>query len=179
MLSSSSLRLLDKYSFWQHWRQEKGYDLYPVLRLLLPQVCVHMPKSYNLNEVSTRLLITEGPRTRSLRFEGEESCEDVYQAHSPRQERPRCTPFVELEEANGSWSMKFPFLVLQLQPTYQQKASGDFPTVLYEVVSKRSSVIEGGLSIDDLNHTLDEISQNMGKQYVSVFWGFETTSPAL
>lgn len=129
-----------------------------------------MPKSYNLNEVSTRLLITEGPRTRSLRFEGEESCEDVYQAHSPRQERPRCNPFVELEEASGSWSMKFSFLVLQLQPTYQQKASGDFPTVLYEVVSKRSSVIEGGLSIDDLNHTLDEISQNMGKQYVSGFF---------
>ena len=22
----------------QHWRKEKGYDLYPVLRLILPQV---------------------------------------------------------------------------------------------------------------------------------------------
>jgi DNA ligase 4 len=23
----------------QHWRAEKGYDLYPVLRLILPQAC--------------------------------------------------------------------------------------------------------------------------------------------
>jgi len=47
----------------------------------------------------------------------------------------------------------------------RQKTSGDFPTVLYEVVSKRSSVIEGSLSIDDLNDILDELSKNMGKQY--------------
>ena len=46
----------------------------------------------------------------------------------------------------------------------RQKTSGDFPTVLYEVVSKRSSVIEGSLSIDDLNDILDELSKNMGKQ---------------
>ncbi len=26
------------YTHRQHWRNEKGYDLYPVLRLLLPQV---------------------------------------------------------------------------------------------------------------------------------------------
>ena len=49
----------------------------------------------------------------------------------------------------------------------RQKTSGDFPTVLYEVVSKRSSVIEGSLSIDELNDILDELSKNMGKQ-----WGF-------
>lgn len=39
--------------------------------------------------------------------------------------------------------------------------------MLYEVVSKRSSVIESSLSIDDLNHVLDELAQNMGKQYVT------------
>ena len=48
--------------------------------------------------------------------------------------------------------------------TFRQKTSGDFPTVLYEVVSKRSSVIEGSLSVDDLNDILDELSKNMGKQ---------------
>ena len=48
-----------------------------------------------------------------------------------------------------------------------QKASGDFSAVLYEVVSKRSSVIEGALSIDDLNGILDELSRTMGKQYVA------------
>ena len=45
-----------------------------------------------------------------------------------------------------------------------QKSSGDFPTVLYEVVGKRSSVIEGSLSVDDLNDILDELSKHMGKQ---------------
>lgn len=45
-----------------------------------------------------------------------------------------------------------------------QKASGDFPVVLHEVVSKRSSVIEGSLSVDDVNEILDELAKNMGKQ---------------
>jgi DNA ligase-4 len=45
-----------------------------------------------------------------------------------------------------------------------QKASGDFPIVLHEVVSKRSSVIEGSLSVDDVNEILDELAKNMGKQ---------------
>lgn len=34
------------------------------------------------------------------------------------------------------------------------------------MVSKRSSVIEGSLSVDGLNDILDELSKNMGKQYV-------------
>jgi DNA ligase-4 len=49
---------------------------------------------------------------------------------------------------------------------HEQKSSGDFPAVLYEVISKRSSVIESSLSVDDLNHILDDLAQNMGKQYV-------------
>ena len=36
---------------------------------------------------------------------------------------------------------------------------------MYEVVSKRSSVIEGSLSIDELNDILDDLAKNMGKQY--------------
>jgi DNA ligase-4 len=35
--------------------------------------------------------------------------------------------------------------------------------VLYDVVAKRSSVIEGSLTIDELNTTLDEISRNISK----------------
>jgi len=45
-----------------------------------------------------------------------------------------------------------------------QKSSGDFPTVLFEVVSKRSSVIEGSLTVDEVNEILDELAKNMGKQ---------------
>ena len=58
------------------------------------------------------------------------------------------------------------FLIQILSKTKEQKASGDFHAVLYEVVSKRSSVIESSLSVEDLNHILDELVQNMGKQYV-------------
>ena len=49
-----------------------------------------------------------------------------------------------------------------------QAASGDFPAVLYDVVSKRSSVIEGSLTVDDLNEILDQLSKSMGKQYVMI-----------
>lgn len=51
-----------------------------------------------------------------------------------------------------------------------QAASGDFPTVLYEVISKRSSVIEGSLSIDELNEVLDQLAENMGKSYVLIWF---------
>ncbi|KAI0051030.1 DNA ligase IV [Auriscalpium vulgare] len=52
------------------------------------------------------------------------------------------------------------------RPTEHNKTSGDFPTVLYEVVAKRSSVIEGTLTIDELNDVLDDLSKNIGKQDV-------------
>ena len=47
-----------------------------------------------------------------------------------------------------------------------QKVSGDFPLILYEVIGKRSSVIEGSLSIDEINEILDTLCKEMGKQYV-------------
>ena len=50
----------------------------------------------------------------------------------------------------------------------RQRSSGDFPTVLYEVINKRSSVVEGSLTIDDVNDYLDQIAQNMGKSYVDL-----------
>lgn len=40
--------------------------------------------------------------------------------------------------------------------------------MLYEVVSKRSSVVHGSLSIADVNDILDELSKNTGKQYAYV-----------
>jgi len=46
----------------------------------------------------------------------------------------------------------------------QRSSSGDFSSILHEVISKRSSVIRGTLTIDDLNRYLDEITENMGKQ---------------
>jgi len=46
----------------------------------------------------------------------------------------------------------------------QRSASGDFSSILYEVIGKRSSVIQGTLTIDDLNRYLDEITENIGKQ---------------
>ena len=47
-----------------------------------------------------------------------------------------------------------------------QATSGDFPSVLYEVVSKRSSVVKGSLSIDELNEVLDSLAENLGHSYV-------------
>ena len=38
--------------------------------------------------------------------------------------------------------------------------------MLYEVITKRSSVIEGSLTVDDVNNVLDELAANMGKSYV-------------
>ena len=53
--------------------------------------------------------------------------------------------------------------LLNLNPP-QRSALGDFSSILHEVISTRSSVIQGTLTIDDLNRYLDEITENIGKQ---------------
>ncbi|KAF5383569.1 hypothetical protein D9615_003519 [Tricholomella constricta] len=123
-------KLIDAWfnAFWQHWRDEKGHDLYPVLRLILPQKdrerAVYGLKEKNLAKTYIKLIPLGMRDPDAIRL--------------------------------LNWK----------KPTERDKTSGDFPTVLFEVVSKRSSVIEGSLSIDELNDILDDLSKNMGKQEV-------------
>lgn len=42
--------------------------------------------------------------------------------------------------------------------------------VLYEVISKRSSVTEGSLTVNDINEVLDDLCKNMGKQLVAILF---------
>ncbi|KAH9839814.1 DNA ligase 4 [Rhodofomes roseus] len=116
-------KLLD--SWFNHWREEKGYDLFPVLRLILPQKdrerAVYGLKEKNLAKTYIKLIPLGMRDPDAIRL--------------------------------LNWK----------KPTERDKSSGDFPTVLYEVVSKRSSVIEGSLTVDELNDVLDELAKNMGK----------------
>ncbi|KAJ3559037.1 hypothetical protein NM688_g581 [Phlebia brevispora] len=116
-------KLLD--SWFNHWRQEKGYDLYPVLRLILPQK----------------------DRERAVYGLKEKNLAKIYIKLIPLQR----TDFDAVRMLN--WK----------KPTERDATSGDFPTVLYEVISKRSSVMEGMLSVDDINDVLDQLAENMGK----------------
>ncbi|KAI0704277.1 ATP dependent DNA ligase domain-containing protein [Cytidiella melzeri] len=116
-------KLLD--SWFNHWREEKGFDLYPVLRLILPQAnrerSVYGLKEKNLAKIYIKLIPLGRQDPDAIRL--------------------------------LNWK----------KPSVKFASSGDFTTVLYEVVSKRSSVIQGSLSIDELNDTLDMLSQHMGK----------------
>ncbi|KZT65040.1 DNA ligase 4 [Daedalea quercina L-15889] len=119
-------KLLD--SWFNHWREEKGYDLYPVLRLILPQA----------------------NRERSVYGLKEKNLAKTYIKLIPL-------------------GMRDPDAIRMLnwkKPTERDKSSGDFPTVLYEVINKRSSVIEGSLTVDELNDILDELAEHMGKSDV-------------
>ncbi|KAI0664220.1 DNA ligase 4 [Cubamyces menziesii] len=115
-------------SWFHHWRQEIGNDLYPVLRLILPQKdrerAVYGLKEKNLAKAYIKLI----PLGR----------------HDPDAIR----------------------LLNWKKPTERDRSSGDFPIVLYEVVNKRSSVVEGSLNIDEVNDILDGLAQNMGKSDV-------------
>ncbi|KAG6891206.1 DNA ligase (ATP) [Termitomyces sp. Mi166 len=117
-------KLID--AWFNHWRDEKGFDLYPVLRLILPQKdrerAVYGLKEKNLAKTYIKLIPLGMKDPDAIRL--------------------------------LNWK----------RPTERDKTSGDFPTVLYEVVSKRSSVIESSLSVDELNGLLDALAQNMGKQ---------------
>ncbi|THH05269.1 hypothetical protein EW145_g4922 [Phellinidium pouzarii] len=115
-------------NWFNHWRQDVGKDLYPVLRLLLPQKdrerSVYGLKEKNLAKTYIKLIPLGMKDPDAMRL--------------------------------LNWK----------RPTEKNKAAGDFPTVLYEVVSKRSSVAEGSLTVEDVNNILDELSRNMGKQEV-------------
>ncbi|EIN09548.1 ATP-dependent DNA ligase [Punctularia strigosozonata HHB-11173 SS5] len=119
-------RLLD--GWFNHWRQEIGYDLYPVLRLILPQKdrerAVYGLKEKNLAKAYIKLIPLGMKDADAIRL--------------------------------LNWK----------KPADKDRSSGDFPTVLYEVVNKRSSVIKGLLTVHELNDVLDELSQNIGKQDV-------------
>ncbi|KAK0238686.1 DNA ligase 4 [Armillaria nabsnona] len=115
-------------SWFNHWRDEKGKDLYPVLRLLLPQK----------------------DRERSTYGLKEQKIAKTYIKLIPL--GPRDPDAIRLT----NWK----------KPVEQNTTSGDFPTILYEVVGKRSSVTEGSLSIDDLNEILDELSQKQDSMEV-------------
>ncbi|KZS94450.1 DNA ligase 4 [Sistotremastrum niveocremeum HHB9708] len=49
------------------------------------------------------------------------------------------------------------------KPAEDDKVAGDFPTVLFEVLSKRSSVMETTLTIAEVNAALDELAEAAGK----------------
>lgn len=112
-------------AWFDRWRREVGHDLYPVLRLLLPQKdrerAIYGLKEKNIAKMYIKL-IPLGPKD------------------------PDAIRLLEWKKPSGP-----------------DRSSGDFPTVFYEVVAKRSSVIEGSLTIDDLNGALNEMSKNISK----------------
>ncbi|KAA1468079.1 DNA ligase 4 [Dentipellis sp. KUC8613] len=117
-------RLLN--SWFDFWRKNVGNDLYPVLRLVLPQ-------------------------------------KDRERAVYGLKEKTLAKAYIKLIPL-GSKDPDAIRLLNWKRPTENERSSGDFPTVLYEVVSKRSSVTEGTLTIDELNDVLDQLSKNIGKQ---------------
>ncbi|KAI0741954.1 ATP dependent DNA ligase domain-containing protein [Daedaleopsis nitida] len=100
-------------SWFNHWRKEIGPDLFPVLRLILPQKdrerAVYGLKEKNLAKAYIKLIPLGRTDPDAIRL--------------------------------LNWK----------KPTDREKTSGDFPTVLFEVVNKRSSVVEGSLSINEDN----------------------------
>ncbi|KAF9499593.1 ATP-dependent DNA ligase [Pleurotus eryngii] len=113
-------------AWFNHWREEKGFDLYPVLRLILPQKdkerAVYGLKEKNLAKTYIKLIPLGMRDPDAIRL--------------------------------LNWK----------RPSQRDSSSGDFSAVLFDVVSKRSSVIEGTLTIDHLNELLDELAASMGKQ---------------
>ncbi|GJE90990.1 DNA ligase 4 [Phanerochaete sordida] len=112
-------------TWFNHWREEKGYDLYPVLRLILPQK----------------------DRERAVYGLKEKAIAKTYIRLIPLQKGDH--------DAIRLLNWK--------KPTEKDASVGDFPTVLYEVIAKRSSVIHGTLSVEDVNDVLDELAKSGGK----------------
>ncbi|KIK60460.1 hypothetical protein GYMLUDRAFT_73906 [Collybiopsis luxurians FD-317 M1] len=114
--------------FWfKYWRSEVGDDLYPVLRLILPQ-------------------------------------KDRERAVYGLKETALAKSYIKLIPLNKKDPDAQRLLNWKKPSERNKSASGDFPTVVYEVVKKRSTVIDSTLRIDELNSFLDELSNSIGKQ---------------
>ncbi|KAF9071362.1 DNA ligase 4 [Rhodocollybia butyracea] len=112
--------------WFEHYRTEVGNDLFPVLRLILPQKDRDR-SAYGLKETNLAKVY--------LKLIGAKNSDDA-----GRQ------------------------LLGWKKPTEKNKSSGDFPGVLFDVVYKRSSVLEGSLTIAKLNEILDGLCKAMGNR---------------
>ncbi|KAJ3711055.1 ATP dependent DNA ligase domain-containing protein [Lentinula raphanica] len=115
------------HAWFNHWRSEVGDDLFPVLRLILPQKdrdrAVYGLKEKNLAKIYIKLI----PLNKN------------------HDDAKRLTDWKRPQNSKAS-------------------TAGDFSGILWDVVHKRSSVVEGSLNIQELNDLLDELSNLMGKQ---------------
>ncbi|KAF8582783.1 DNA ligase 4 [Ramaria rubella] len=112
-------------NWFRKWREDVGPNLYPVLRLLLPQKdrerAVYNIKEKTLAKIYIRII--------PLNMKDEDAVRLL------------------------NWK----------KPSEKDKIAGDFPMVLFEVISKRSNVMEGTLDIERLNKLLDELAKAGGK----------------
>ncbi|THU99099.1 ATP-dependent DNA ligase [Dendrothele bispora CBS 962.96] len=121
-------RMRHLHTWFNHWREQVGNDLYPVLRLILPQKdrerAVYGLKEANIANAYIKLIPLSKKDHDAVRLK--------------------------------NWK----------KPNNRDKnqSAGDFPTVLYEVVQQRSSVLEGTLTIQELNNLLDELCKSSGNQ---------------
>ncbi|KZV67055.1 DNA ligase 4 [Peniophora sp. CONT] len=113
-------------TWFEQWRKVVGPNLYPVIRLLLPdkdrERIVYGMKEKNLAKAYIKIIPLEPKSPDAIRL--------------------------------LNWK----------RPTEQHKASGDFTAVLLEVIGKRSNVVEGSLTVEDVNTLLDELSLCGNKQ---------------
>jgi DNA ligase 4 len=107
---------------------------------------------------------SERQRALCIRSQREEPGKSVHKTHSTWIEGPRRSPPPSVETTCRKMGEKtIPSCFLDSNVP-QRSTSGDFPSILHEVISKRSSVIKGTLTIDDLNRYLNEITESIGNQ---------------
>ena len=110
-----------------------------------------------------RLLLPQKDRERAIYGLKEKNIAKTYIKLIPLGPKdPDALRLLDWKKPSGP-NVGYPLGGFDLSVDSFQRASGDFPTVLYDVVGKRSSVIEGSLTVDDLNASLDEISRNISK----------------
>ncbi|KAF9517980.1 hypothetical protein BS47DRAFT_1290225 [Hydnum rufescens UP504] len=109
------------FKWFDNWRKIVGPDLYPALRLILPQ--------------KDRERATYGFKETTL-----------------------AKAFIHAFGLNEK-SVDAQSLLNWKRPDQSDVAAGDFPTVLYQTLSSRSSVREGSMTIEDLNNILDDLSR--------------------
>ncbi|KAF8315325.1 ATP-dependent DNA ligase [Clavulina sp. PMI_390] len=123
--SKKKLELRRRYlaSWFDNWRNFVGPDLYPVMRLLLPQ--------------KDRERATYGFKEATLA-------------------KAFISSFGMSERSPDGQS-----LIHWKRPEENtQKAVGDFPSVLFQVINARSSVMQGTLTIEQVNNLLDDLSSS-------------------
>lgn len=143
----------------QTYREKVGPDLYPVMRLLLPNVRELAPYAHSLEP--NHFCLQKDRERATYGFKEAGLAKAFLHAFGLNEKSRDAQNLINWKKPGDESVSTYQILSKRALLTLDvQKATGDFPNVLYQTIGQRSSVEVGKLTVEELNNLLDELSRS-------------------